>query len=72
MFFNNHPYDAVGASMVEEVYKQAEELYPISDEPLTAKPSVFQRVVRGLLGRTNETAQAQIHCSDCDELRGSV
>ena len=72
MFFNNTPYDAVGTSMVKELYKQAEEIYPISDEPLPEKVSVFQRVVRGLMGRTNEAAREQASCSDRDKLRGSV
>jgi hypothetical protein len=72
MFFNNTPYDVVGASMVEELYKQAEEMYPISDEPLPEKPGVIRRVVRSLMGRTNESVCEPAFCSDRDELRGAV
>lgn len=72
MSFPTNHYDVIGVSIVEELYKQAEEAYPISDEPLPSKPSLFQRVVRGLMGRTNETVCETMPCSDRDELRGTL
>lgn len=51
MTYNNSPYDAVGVAIVEELFKQAETIHPIGDEP-TKQPSLFKRLVRGL--RTND------------------
>ena len=72
MSFPTNHYDVIGVSMVEEMYKQAEEIYPISDEPLPNKPSLLQRVVRGLMGRTNKVANDCVICPEGDGLRGSV
>lgn len=72
MSFPTNHYDVIGVSIVEELYKQAEEAYPISDEPLPSKPSWFQRVVRGLMGRSTEVAQHSVRCNEADELRGSA
>jgi len=43
-FINGH-YDAIGVAMVEELFKQAEDIYPISDEPEPPKPSLFKRLI---------------------------
>jgi hypothetical protein len=45
MNFNNNQYDAVGVAIVEELFKQAEDIYPISDEPTPPKPSLFKRLI---------------------------
>ena len=41
----NGNYDSIGVSMVEELYKQAEEIYPITDEPTPQSMSLFKRIV---------------------------
>ena len=45
MSFNNNPYDAIGVAIVGELFKQAENIYPISDEPTPPKPSLFKRLI---------------------------
>ena len=53
-FINSH-YDAIGVKIVEEIFKQAEEIYPISDEP--KKPSLFKRLI-GLVKRETELSDS--------------
>jgi hypothetical protein len=48
MNYNNSPYDAVGVSILEELFKQGEELAPIDDEPTPKKPSLLKRVIHSL------------------------
>jgi len=48
MNFNNSPYDAIGVSIVQELFKQAEEIAPIEDEPTPKKPSLLRRFIHGL------------------------
>ena len=62
MNFTNSPYDAVGVSIVEELFKQAEDIYPISDIP--AKPSLFKR----LLGLVKRETNHNEHQSCGDEI----
>jgi hypothetical protein len=51
MNFDSHTYEAIGTKMVEELFKEVEEIYPISDEP--AKPSLFKRLL-GLVKRETD------------------
>ena len=53
MTFNNSPYDATGVAIMAELFKQAEDIYPIGDEPNPPKPSLFKRLV-GLVKRETE------------------
>ena len=48
MNYNNSPYDAIGVSIVEELFKQVEEIAPIEDEPTPKNPSLLQRFIHGL------------------------
>lgn len=48
MTFNNNPYDAVGVAIVGELFKQAEAISPIGDEPTLKRPSLLKRLVNGL------------------------
>ncbi len=48
MNFNNSPYDAVGVSILGELFKQVEEIAPIEDEPSAKKPSLLKRVIHSL------------------------
>ena len=60
MNFDNHSYDAIGVKIVEELFKQAEEIYPINDEP--TKPSLLKRLV-GLVKRET-TLREDAPCGD--------
>ncbi len=53
MNFNNNQYDVIGTKMVEELFKQAEDIFPISDEPTPPKPSLFKRLI-GLVKRETD------------------
>ena len=57
MNFNNSPYDAVGVSILGELFKQAEEIVPIEDEPTPKNPSLLQRVIHSLREH-NQDAEA--------------
>lgn len=41
---NNGHYDVIGIAMVEELYKQAEDLYPISDQPTRRAIPLLKRL----------------------------
>ena len=56
MNFDNKHYDAIGVAIMEELFKQAEEIYPISDEPTPPKPSLFKRLI-GLVKRETELSE---------------
>ena len=56
MNFDNNHYDAIGVAIMEELFKQAEEIYPISDEPTPPKPSLFKRLI-GLVKRETELSE---------------
>ena len=45
MSFNNNPYDVIGVAAVGELFKQAEEIYPMTDEPTAQKPSLLKRLI---------------------------
>ena len=60
MNFDNHSYDAIGVMIVEELFKQAEEIYPINDEP--TKPSLLKRLV-GLVKRETDFSENE-PCAD--------
>ncbi len=54
MNFNNNPYEAIGVAIAEELFKQAEAIYPIEDEATPKKPSLLRRLVYAL--RNNSSA----------------
>jgi hypothetical protein len=60
MNFDAHTYNAIGTKMVEELFKEVEEIYPISDEPV--KPSLFKRLL-GLVKRETALNEHQT-CGD--------
>lgn len=60
MNFDPNTYNAIGVKMVEELFKQAEEIYPINDEP--KKPSLFKRLI-GLVKRET-TLRENAPCGD--------
>ena len=66
MNFNNSPYDSVGVGIMAELFKQAEEIYPITDEPTSPKPSLFKRLTKlvkaDIRPATNNTGRG-----NCDE-----
>ena len=64
MSFNNSPYDSIGVAIIGELFKQAEEIIPISDEP--TKPSLLQRVLTSL--KADKRALEQ---NTCDEERSA-
>ena len=67
MNFNNSPYDAVGVSILGELFKQAEEIAPIEDEPTPKNPSLLQRVIHSLRDHNQEVEARNIraHGEDC-------
>lgn len=67
MNYNNNPYDAVGVSILGELFKQAEEIAPIEDQPTPEKPSLFKRVIQGLRdqSQTVEANGMRPHSEDC-------
>ncbi|MBI1278806.1 MAG: hypothetical protein GC179_11820 [Anaerolineaceae bacterium] len=66
MNFNNSPYDAVGVSIVEELFKQAEIIAPIDDESTPKKPSLLRRVIHGLRDhQALENSDIRSHAEDC-------
>jgi hypothetical protein len=62
MNFDKSPYDSVGVAAIAELFKQAEEIYPICDE--SVKPSLFKRLLR--LG-SNKHTQPKAAFNPCDE-----
>jgi len=62
MNFDTHTYNAIGTKMVEEMFKEVEQIYPIKDEP--AKPSLFKR----LLGSVKRETDLNEHQSCGDEI----
>jgi hypothetical protein len=64
MSYNNSPYDSIGVAIIGELFKQAEEIIPISDEP--TKPSLLQRVFAAL--KADKRAVEQ---TPCDEERSA-
>ena len=63
MTFNNNPYDAIGVAIVGELFKQAEEIYPISDEPVQPKPSLLKRLI-GLVKPETYFSENNTPCGD--------
>lgn len=59
MQFDRHTYEVIGTKMVEEVFKQAAEMYPPCDEP---KPSLFKRLLR--LVKRETTIREDVPCGD--------
>jgi hypothetical protein len=66
MTSNNNPYDTIGVAIVAELFKQAETISPISDEP-TSKPSLLKRLVNGLRNnnRVSEENGYHLQGDDC-------
>lgn len=62
MFAPNNPYDRIGVEMVEELYKQAEQRYPIQDVP--AQQSIINRLLHFLRPAAVE--------ADCEEPCGDT
>ena len=56
MTFNSNHYDAIGVAMVEELFKEAEQIFPIKDEPNPKKPSLLKRLVRSVMGSERDVA----------------
>ena len=68
MNFNNNPYDVIGVAIAEELFKQAETLYPIEDEPTPKKPSLLRRFVYALRSNNHSVAEdstIRSHGEDC-------
>lgn len=67
MNYNNSPYDAVGVSILGELFKQAEEIAPIGDEPTPKNPSLLQRVIHSLRDHNQDVEMNRIHAhgEDC-------
>ncbi len=58
MNFNNN-YDLIGVAMVEELFKEAAELLPISDKPTPNNPSLLKRLVQAVRGQDVNVLQAR-------------
>lgn len=66
MSYNNSPYDAIGTAIVGELFKQAEDIFPINDAPTAPRPSLFQRLTGWI--KPNTPPAVFVHASgDCDE-----
>jgi hypothetical protein len=62
MNFDKSPYDSVGVGIMAELFKQAEDIYPINDEPTPPKPSLFKRLVNMVKADTRPDERG-----NCDE-----
>ncbi len=67
MNYNNSPYDAVGVSILGELFKQMEEIAPIDNEPTPKKPSLLKRVIHSLREHNQDVEASGIrsHGEDC-------
>ena len=66
MNYNNSPYDAIGVSILGELFKQAEQIAPIDDEPTLKKPSLLKRVIHCLRDHQNtEVSGIRSRGEDC-------
>ena len=67
MNYNNSPYDAVGVSILGELFKQAEEIAPIDDEPTPKKPSLLKQVLHSLRdhNQDGEAKDIRTDSKDC-------
>jgi hypothetical protein len=63
MNFDMHTYDAIGVKIVEELFKQAEDIYPIGDEPTPPKPSLFKRLI-GLVKRETDFSENEPYADE--------
>ena len=63
MNFDNSIYGSIGAAVVGELFKQAEEIYPMSDEPTTPKPSLLKRLI-GLVKPETYFSENNMPCGD--------
>lgn len=67
MNYNNGPYDALGVSILGELFKQAEEIAPVNDEPTPKKPSLLKRVMHSLRDQNQDVEANSIRSrgEDC-------